>query len=119
MFWPDLQTFLVETIPHYVFDEEGKVVRCPLLNYFLQNDKISHRGYSKKKKKNRNKLRTTPVLESLFSLETPTQMFSCEYSEISKKTYFKEHLRTAASELTLGSDCLGLCFWLVAFKPEL
>ena len=34
-------------------------------------------------------------------------MFSCEYCEISKNTYSEEHLRTTASELTLGSDCLG------------
>ena len=51
-----------------------------------------------------------------------------------KKTYFEEHLHTAASELTLESDCLEICFWTVAcsitltgnitkipfaFKPEL
>ena len=36
-------------------------------------------------------------------------MFSCEYCEISND-YFEEHLRTAASEVTLGSDCLGLSF---------
>ena len=43
-------------------------------------------------------------------------MFSCEYYEVSKNTYFEEHLRTAASEVTLGSDCLGLFFWTAAFK---
>ena len=37
-------------------------------------------------------------------------MFSCEYCEISKNTYFEEHLRTADSEVTLGSDCLGPSF---------
>ena len=31
-----------------------------------------------------------------------------------KKTYFEEHLHTAASELTLESDCLEICFWTVA-----
>ena len=46
-------------------------------------------------------------------------MFSCEYFEISKNTYFKEHLCTAASEVTLGSDCSGLSFWRVAFKTIL
>ena len=30
-------------------------------------------------------------------LETPTQVFSCEYCEIFKNTYFEEHLRTAAN----------------------
>ena len=31
-------------------------------------------------------------------------MFSCEYSENSKNTYFEEYLLTAASEVTLGSN---------------
>ena len=35
--------------------------------------------------------------------------------EIFKNTYFEEHLRMAASELALRSDCLELCFF-VAFK---
>ena len=30
--------------------------------------------------------------------KTPTQVFSCEYCEISKNNYFEELLRTAASE---------------------
>ena len=29
-------------------------------------------------------------------IETPTLMFSCEYWEFFKNTYFEEHLRTAA-----------------------
>ena len=29
--------------------------------------------------------------------ETLAQVFSCEFSEISKNTFFKEHLRTTAS----------------------
>ena len=37
-------------------------------------------------------------------------MLSCEYWEISKNTCFEEHLRTAAPDVTLGSDCLGLSF---------
>ena len=59
------------------------------------------------------------MLESIFQIvadlqacsfikkETPTQVFSC--SEIF----------TAASELTLRSDCLELCFWIVAVKTIL
>ena len=35
--------------------------------------------------------------------------------EIFKNTYFEQHLRTAASELTLQSDCLELYF-CIAFK---
>ena len=46
-------------------------------------------------------------------------MFFCEYRKISKNTYFEEDLRTAASEVTLESDCLGLSFWTVAFKTNL
>ena len=30
--------------------------------------------------------------------DTPTQVLSCKYTEIFKNTYFKEHLRMAASE---------------------
>ena len=33
----------------------------------------------------------------LYWKETSTEMFSCEYCEISKYNYFQEHLRTAAS----------------------
>ena len=29
------------------------------------------------------------------------------------------YLHTASSEITSGSDCLGLSFWTVAFKTEL
>ena len=32
-----------------------------------------------------------------FIKKTPTQVFSREYCEIFKNTYFEEHLRTAAS----------------------
>ena len=46
-------------------------------------------------------------------------MLSCEYCEISKNTYFKENLRTGASEVTVGSDWLGLSFWTVTFKTIL
>ena len=47
------------------------------------------------------------------------QMFSCEYCEISTSIYFEEHPRTAASDVTLGSDSLRLSFWRVAFKTIL
>ena len=33
--------------------------------------------------------------------ETPTQLFSCEFFEISKETFSKEHLETTASDLRL------------------
>ena len=38
-------------------------------------------------------------------------MFCCW--EIFKNTCFEEHLRTAASELTLESDYLELCIWTI------
>ena len=46
---------------------------------------------------------------------------SCQYWEISKNTYFEEHLRTAASEETLGSDYLGFFFLESRFQnhPDL
>ena len=34
----------------------------------------------------------------LYQKETPTEVFSCEYCEIFKNTYFEEHLLTADSE---------------------
>ena len=40
--------------------------------------------------------RKTPEGLQLYQKETPTQVFSCEYCEIFKNTYFGEHLRTAA-----------------------
>ena len=33
----------------------------------------------------------------LLKLQTPTQVFSCEYCEIFKNTYFEEHLQTAGT----------------------
>ena len=58
-------------------------------------------------------------LQDFMPKKNPTQMFSCEYCKIFKNTYFKKHLRTAASELALEIDCLRLCFWTVAFKTIL
>ena len=38
--------------------------------------------------------------------KTSTQVFSCEYREIFKSTYFEKHLRTAASETLLVNSKL-------------
>ena len=46
-------------------------------------------------------------------------MFSCEYCEIFRNTYFEEYLRTTAPEVTLGSYYLGLSFGTVTFKTIL
>ena len=37
----------------------------------------------------------------MYYKEIPTQVLSCEYCEIFKKTYFEKHLRTAASVLLI------------------
>ena len=53
------------------------------------------------------------MLESLFNKvaafwpatllkETPTQVFSFEYCDIIKNTYFEEHLRTLVPEMMYG-----------------
>ena len=42
------------------------------------------------------------MLESLFNKEAPTWMFSCEYFEILKNTFFEELLRTAASVTSIS-----------------
>ena len=109
--WADLQTFLVETIPH-----------CFWLK--REDRQMPPEVFCKKKKlfafrKNFAIFTRKHLCWSLFQIKkTRTQMFSCEYWEISENTYFEEHLRTAASEETLESDCLGLSFWRVPFKPE-
>ena len=38
----------------------------------------------------------SPETLQLYQKETPTQMFSCEYCEIFKSRFFKEHLRATA-----------------------
>ena len=42
------------------------------------------------------------MLESLFNKVVPALLFSCEYYEIFKNTYFEEYLRAAASECRSG-----------------
>ena len=39
-----------------------------------------------------------------FNKETPAQVFSCEFCEIFKSTYFEKHLRTAALDFLLVLD---------------
>ena len=38
--------------------------------------------------------------------ETPTQVFSCEFCEISKNTFFTEHLPVTASGVCMSSKPL-------------
>ena len=56
------------------------------------------------------------LYSSVYIVKLRKLKISCEYFEISKNTYFEEHLRLATSEVTFGNDCSGLSFWMVAFK---
>ena len=46
---------------------------------------------------------------TLLKKETLAQVFSCEYYEISKNTFFTEHLWTTASELQNGMLMSEFC----------
>ena len=46
----------------------------------------------------------------IYYKETPTQVFSCEYCEMFKNTYFEEHLGTAASKLSFQVLLILLTF---------
>ena len=86
---------------------KAKVGRCPLLDsYLIKLTKAATGGvlYRKLFRKISQYTQETLMLESLLQLnqkKTPAQLLYCW--EI-----FEEHLRTAASKLTLGSDCLEL-----------
>ena len=43
-------------------------------------------------------------LQACVRKETPTQVFSCEYCEIFKNTYFEEHLRTAVLYFIISNN---------------
>ena len=49
------------------------------------------------------------VVLKIFAIFTGKHL--CEFF---KKSYFQEHLHTAASQLILQSDCLGICFWIAS-----
>ena len=64
----------------------------------------SHRGCSIKKvflKVSQNQQVNRPQARNFIKKETLTQMFSCEFCQIFKNTFFIEHLRTASSVLNL------------------
>ena len=42
-------------------------------------------------------------------------MFSCEFSEISKYTFFTEHLRTTASAFSFSEAATGGFLWKTVF----
>ena len=85
---------------------------CPLKNtrnilmfsVNIEGDRSSHQRCFIKKTvlKNFAKFRGKHLWWRLFLIKTPTQVFSCEYWEIFKVTYFEEQLRTAASEEISG-----------------
>ena len=47
--------------------------------------------------------------------ETLAQAFSCEFSEISKNTFFTEHLRTTASAFSFSETATGGALWKKVF----
>ena len=97
--------FLVETIQHHVLREDWQMSITEQL--FYQTQKSSHRRCSKKKVfVNVCSLKEKTCIEVYLFNKVAIQMFSNECCEISKNAYFEEHLRMAASELTLGSNYL-------------
>ena len=89
---------------------------------FYLTDESSHRRRSIKKAVLKNFAVFTEntcvgvFSSALLKRDSNTGVLLCE---IFKNTYFEEHLRTAASELTLEIDYLELCFGTVAFKTIL
>ena len=73
---------------------------------FYLTDRSSHRRRSIKK----------AVLKNFAVF---TEKYLCWSFFFYLNTYFEEHLRTAASELTLEINYLELCLWTVAFKTIL
>ena len=65
-------------------------------NNWTKHIRSSHRRYSIKK----------GVLKNS-AIFTGEHLFSCEYWEIFKNTYFEEHLRTAASEVYSHQSIIG------------
>ena len=47
--------------------------------------------------------------------ETPAQVFSCEFGEISKSTFFTEHLRTNAFVFSFSEAATGGVLWKKVF----
>ena len=41
------------------------------------------------------------LIDKIYQKENPPQVFSSKYCEIFKNSYFKEHVRTAASSLII------------------
>ena len=60
----------------------------------------------------------TPVLESLYYKETPTQVFFCEYCKMFKNTYFEKHLQMATSANWLLFLKNGLELEIILTKPR-
>ena len=48
---------------------------------------------------------------------TPTQVLSCEFCELFKNTYFKEHLRTAGSKTLVPGFLFNKVASLMAWRP--
>ena len=65
-----------------------------MLEYF--SNKVVDLQTSFIKKKLQYRCFLVNITKRSYKKEAPTQVFSCEYCETFKKTYFVDHLRTAA-----------------------
>ena len=86
---------------------EGPTFVCVVCNNCLyRNGRSSHQRCSVKKDVLRNLTKFTGKQSARVSFliklsQTLAQVFSCEFCEISKNTFFTEHLWTTASEMVL------------------
>ena len=72
----------------------------------------NHRRYSIKKlfSKNLQYSQENTRAEVSFLIKILTQVFSCEYCQIFKNTYFEEHLRKTASDMLNQEDIFTLFY---------
>ena len=59
--------------------------------------KVNHKSKKSKKSENKYKRSLGEIIVYFIKIETPKQVFFCDFCKILKDTYFEEHLRTATS----------------------
>ena len=59
--------------------------------------KVNNKSKKSKKSENKYKRSLGEIIVYFIKIETPKQVFFCDFCKILKDTYFEEHLRTAAS----------------------
>ena len=101
------------TTLYFIKMYQKKLLDSDLVRYILREDKSSHRRCSVRKGVLRNFVNSLEnACARVFFLiklqapcnfikkETLAQVFSCDFCEISKNTFFTEHLQTTASKKT-------------------